>query len=223
MSAIIHTTMPTPAGRWQFVDGTFGSGVTGAPSLIQSTFGASTGHGNFEAILRQGNRLVHWFKDNSSTANHWVQAQDIATEFNSAGSLIQSTLGTDAGHLGNFEVVVLRENASLPHGARLESGDIDFNLVHYYHINDTPAGAWLHGQTGNYRGRSEKICQLTGSFDKEILHNTANDTGGPFHLAATDLGYPSTTEQPCRCILAILVSQIATQYRANPAGTMRLP
>jgi len=125
MSAIIHTTMPTPAGRWQFVDGTFGSGVTGAPSLIQSTFGASTGHGNFEAILRQGNRLVHWFKDNSSTANHWVQAQDIATEFNSAGSLIQSTLGTDAGHLGNFEVVVAGECQS---AARCPIGEWRYRL-----------------------------------------------------------------------------------------------
>jgi hypothetical protein len=177
-----------PGGRWQF-NSTFGSGVTGAPSLVQSTFGASTGHGNFEVALRQGSRLVHWFKDNSSTANHWVQAQDIVTGVNSAGSLIQGTLGTDAGHLGNFEVVVLRENASLPQGTRLESRDTDFNLVHYYHKNDTPAAAWAPGQTVTYRGRSEKICQLTGSIDKETSEKTTNDTAR-FNLGATDLGYP---------------------------------
>jgi Domain of unknown function (DUF4185) len=159
--------------------------VTGAPSLIQSTFGTGAGHGNFEAAVPQGGRLVHWFKDNASTANHWIRAQDIVTDgdVNSTGSLIQSTLGTEAGHLGNFEVVVLRERADLPPFSHLEKADTDF------HINDTPARAWARGQTVTYRGRSEKICQLTGSFDKETLQKTANDTER-FNLAATDLGYP---------------------------------
>ena len=41
-----------------------------------------------------------------------------------------------------------------------------------------------------YRGRSEKICQLTGGMDRETFVTTTNNTEFNSHLARTDLGYP---------------------------------
>jgi hypothetical protein len=134
---------------------TFASGVTGSPSLIQSSIGAGAGrHGNFEAAVRQGTRLVHWFKDNGPVPRDWAQAQDIVTDgaVNSAGSLIQSTLVTAGGFPGNFEVVVLLGQAGMPPDSRMEGGEMDFNLVHYFHRNDSPSGRWERGQTVTYRG-----------------------------------------------------------------------
>ena len=67
-------------GAWHF-GGSFATNVTGAPSLIQSTFGKSaSGHGNFEAVVQQGTRLVHWYKDNATVINSWIQAKDIVSD-----------------------------------------------------------------------------------------------------------------------------------------------
>jgi hypothetical protein len=169
---------------------TFASGVTGQPDLIQSSFGAEPGNaGNFEVAVRQGNDLVHWYRNNNE-ANPWSQGQVIASGINSAGSLIQSTIGAGPGSHGNFELVVLGEAAAAPPDSQVEGGFTDYNLVHYYHVNSSPTNSWVRGQDVTFRGRSEKVCQLTGHIDRETFVLTTNDTADRFDLGFTDLGYP---------------------------------
>jgi hypothetical protein len=50
------------------------SGVTGAPALIQSRFGHQ---GNFELVVPQGNRLVHYFRDNDAGGFPWHHVADL--------------------------------------------------------------------------------------------------------------------------------------------------
>jgi hypothetical protein len=168
----------------------FASGVTGAPSFIQSDFGREFGnHGNFEAAVRQGTRLVHWFHDSANPAGGWSQGGDIIPSgANSSGSLIQSTMGT--GLHRNFEVVALAERAPALPDSRVDPSYVDYNLVHYFHNNANAASPWVRGQVVTYRGRSEKVCQVTGSQDPQTLQTTTNDTAARSDLFGTDLGYP---------------------------------
>jgi hypothetical protein len=175
----------SPAGTWHRA-GTFGTGATDAPSLLQSSFGTgSGGHGNLEVVSREGPNLVHHYK---TASDPWARGQTVATGVNSGGHLLQSTLGT--GEHGNFEVVVLGEPAPEPPDSRVEGGFTDYHLRHYWHDNVSTTSAWASGQTITYRGRSEKVCQVTGRDDKEQRWVTTNDTIARANLSATDLGYP---------------------------------
>jgi hypothetical protein len=174
-----------------------GSGVSGAPSLIQGGF-VSGGHGNLEAVVRQGSRLVHWWHDSGLPTAPWNQARDIVTSVNtppplspsvnSSGSLIRSTLGASATNPGNFEVVVLVERPATPPYSRVRGGLTDFNLVHYWHDN-SGSGPWARAQAVTYRGRSEKVCQLTGYLDEENSTIPTSNTGLA-NVGFVDLGYP---------------------------------
>ena len=85
------------------------SPASGPGSMIQSDFGGS-GHGNFEAVLWNGNELVHWWHDNSNVQLPWQRGQTISTKATGPGSIIQSDFG-GASHK-NFDVVVLEGGQS---------------------------------------------------------------------------------------------------------------
>lgn len=174
-----------PMSTWQRAQ-SFGAGVTGQPSIIQSSIGSGT-HGNFEAVVPEGDSLVHYFHD----AGGWQRGQVIATGVHSSGSIIQSTFGDP----GNFEVVALAEEAAESAGAQVAGGYTDYELVHYFHNNGDNNNPWRRGQIITHRARSEKVCQATGSYDRErggdpAVTNTTNDTAKRVNLSATDLGYP---------------------------------
>ncbi|WP_163507342.1 DUF4185 domain-containing protein [Fodinicola acaciae] len=172
-----------PDSAWQRAT-SFGSGITGAPSFIQSSFGS----GNFEVVAPAGSELVHFWKDNSNTANPWaVAGEPRITGINSAASLIQ----TDFGSPGNLELVVLGPRAPVPDGAQVSGNATDYRLIHYWHDSSNPGAAWGQAQDIAYRGRSEKVCQQSGKWDLERLAPTVNGTSGlNYSEWATDLGYP---------------------------------
>ena len=75
-------------------------------SLIQSDFGRSP-HGNFEAVIVQGEQLWHWSRDNSDVHLPWIRGRRVTGERDDVvgpGCIIQSA--PSAGRRGNFEVVV---------------------------------------------------------------------------------------------------------------------
>ncbi len=84
----------------------------GPASLIQSSFG-----GNLEAMLAEGNRLVHWWAGSTPDPKtgdprfSWHRAGTITEAATGPGSIIQSTIGTP----GNLEVVA---HPALPVGAQ---------------------------------------------------------------------------------------------------------
>lgn len=175
------------------ISAVFASAVTGAPSLIQSSYGANpaTGvPGNLEAVVAQGTTLAHWYRP-VSTGGSWTRsANNVAEGVRSAGSIIQSSIADPGQIHGNFEVVALAEQARAPPDSKVEGGWADYHLVHYFHPNSSASGAWRRAQIVSYRGRSEKICQLTGDVDRETKGPTKNSTGRKAKLGKTDLGYP---------------------------------
>jgi hypothetical protein len=102
--------------------------VTGPAWIIQSDFGNDE-HGNFELVVLEGNKLVHYWHDNSDVNKPWQRAQIITDHATGTGCIIQSDFGD--GEHGNFEVVVLEGR----------------NLVHYWHDNSDVNKPWQRGQT----------------------------------------------------------------------------
>ncbi|MGB9280371.1 MAG: DUF4185 domain-containing protein [Pseudonocardiaceae bacterium] len=104
-------------------------------SLIQSDFGGSR-HGNFEAVIVEGEQLWHWSRDNSDTHLPWIRGQRITGEQDDVvgpGCIIQSTSST--AHHGNFEVVV---------PLRQTTGTVE--LRHFYRDNSDTHLPWIRGQ-----------------------------------------------------------------------------
>ncbi len=90
--------------------------------LIKSNFGNK---GNFEAVLREGNRLVHYWRANDDPVLPWYKSVEFGDNVNSEPVLIQSNFGTK----GNFELVVREGN----------------QLRHYWRNNDVNGFPWNKG------------------------------------------------------------------------------
>jgi len=112
-----------PAQTW-YLTTIFGqsAGIVNAVSLIQSTLGG----GNFEVVARIGDKLAHFYRDNSTAAHTWYGPVYFASGVAGTPSLIQSDYFTN----GNFEVVT-----------PLAGGGI----AHYWRNNDDPLLPWYAG------------------------------------------------------------------------------
>ena len=99
-------------------------------SLIQSDFGE---HGNFEAVIVEGNNLNHWWRDNNQLPYSWKRGQTIVSgDIAGPASIIQSDF-INNDH-GNFEVVV---------PLRVPGGRIE--LWHFWHDNSDVNIPWRRG------------------------------------------------------------------------------
>jgi len=113
---------------WHRVD-IITSKATGPGSIIQSTIMGSSGHGNFEVIVPEGNNLVHYQSDNSADGHPWSQGGVISSKVTGPGALIQGSYVGKPGAQSNFEVVAIEGNS----------------LVHYWRDNSDPSLPWNFG------------------------------------------------------------------------------
>lgn len=75
--------------------------VTSAPTLIQSNFGY---YGNFEVVVRDQQRLCHYWRDNDANGYPWRLGVRFSDHISYAPSLIQGNFGLK----GNFELLTRR-------------------------------------------------------------------------------------------------------------------
>jgi hypothetical protein len=91
--------------------------------LFQGNYGTK---GNFEVVVREGSRLVHYWRANDDSAVlPWYQSAVFGSQVSSRPAVIQSNYGSK----GNFELVV-REGRK---------------LRHYWRSNDAPGRPWKKG------------------------------------------------------------------------------
>jgi hypothetical protein len=101
--------------------------ATGAGAIMQSDFGGAI-QGNFEVVVPEGAKLVHYYRDNRFPTGPWYRATVISQETSGPASIIQGDFGKRPG--GNFELVALEGT----------------KLVHYYRDNTTPTSPWVRAQ-----------------------------------------------------------------------------
>ena len=101
---------PLPWSSTAFFD-IFG-GDAGAASLIQSNYGVN---GNFDAVGRYGDRLVHYWRDNDDPFLPWTRTGTFAQGVRGTPSLQQGLTGAQ----GDFELVVPLATGGLGHYRRL--------------------------------------------------------------------------------------------------------
>src|SRR2546422_163884 len=102
-------------------------------SLIQSDFGGGD-HGNLEAVITEGDALVHWWRDSETPGLPWKRGQTVvAGGVAWSGAMIQGDFG--GGDHKNFEVVV---------PLRTPAGRVE--LWHFFHDNSDVNLPWQRGQ-----------------------------------------------------------------------------
>lgn len=177
-------TLPWRNGQVMAV-GAKGNGV-----MIQGSF-RSDGHGNFEGAVPvegpEGRTYIqHIWHDNSDVSLPWRPGQVISEvgAADASACLMESDYGD--GRHGNFEVLF---------------DECRQALVGWWHANDDVNRPWLRhaallpdAPVHEVRA-TERICQLTGEFDRtgwdgnpEHLHHAFNQTEARFGIRGTDLG-----------------------------------
>jgi len=166
-------TFDTVGRKWHgpseiFVDGSHITGITGDPALIQSTWGGQ--YGNFELVVPQGERLVHYARLNDQPGYPWIHIADLPMpsvilqsgrgHSSSSGqgaaialdaSLIQSNFNTP-DNPGNFELAVRMRSALSP-------DETENDWLAFYTL-DSISRNW-HGPN-EVRANGQQVSGITG-------------------------------------------------------------
>ena len=150
--------------------------AAGPACIIQGDFGVAGYPMNFEAVVLEGTKLVHYGRDNSDLSQPWKSAEVISTQATGPGWLFQSDW-MDNRH-GHLEVIVLEGK----------------NLVHYWIDNTSSNRQWNKDPnpiTANATGSgcviqsSYKDANGHGRFDvvvlegKNLVHYWSDSTANP--------------------------------------------
>jgi hypothetical protein len=165
----------TPGYPWNKT-ACFGEGADSAPALIQSSFGNP---GNFEVVVKEGDRLCHYYRNNGVPGHPWSKTQCFGGPVDSTPALVQSRW--PGKPIGSFEVVVREQD----------------QLCHYYRSNVTPRYPWSRTTCfGEGITTAPALIQSTfgnpGNFDVVVGRTTDDGTQGLQHYyrANGTPGYP---------------------------------
>ena len=122
--------------------------ATGAATMIQGSFRGNPGApGNFEALVLEGNNLVHYWRDNSTAGLPWHSSVVVSNKATGAACLIEGSFRGNPGAPGNFEALVLEGH----------------NLVHYWRDNSASGLPW-HSSVVVSTNATRPASFIQGSF-----------------------------------------------------------
>jgi len=122
--------------------------ATGPACFIEGSFRADANNpGNFEALILEGNNIVHYWRDNSNSALPWNRGPVVSSAATGPACLIESSFRADSSKPGNFEALILEGN----------------NIVHYWRDNSDPALPWNRGAVVS-SAATGPACMTEGSF-----------------------------------------------------------
>ncbi len=161
---------------------TVSSRATAAPIMIMSSYRADTNHPhNFEALILEGNNLVHYWRNNSVANLPWNRDQTVSTIATGPACLMEGPYGSP----GNFEALVQEGR----------------NIVHYWRNNSLGGTPWSRGVTVSssaigpacfVESGNRASANFPGNFEALISEDTGvyhywrdnSDPALPWHKAA---------------------------------------
>ena len=142
-----------PVLKWRF-GGIITSKATGPAGFCQDTYGQSNGNPNFEVVVPEGDKLVHYWRDNTDGNLPWYSGgivTDKAGPIDSA-TLIQSSFDQ------NLEVLTQENTGSIYHYYRYKDG----NKLRWFRGPCLKVTELDHPDADRSRPMSIKVAQLTG-------------------------------------------------------------
>jgi hypothetical protein len=103
-----------------------GTGIMYVVGRLQAPQGPPNEPGNFEALIQEGNNIVHYYRDNSDPNLPWSRTVVVSSQASGPACLIESSFRSDPNKPGNFEALIQEDN----------------NIVHYYRDNSDPNLPW---------------------------------------------------------------------------------
>jgi Domain of unknown function (DUF4185) len=164
---------------WKF-GGIISSQATGPAGFVQGDFAEVQLHKNFEVVVPEGDKLSHYWRDNSSVAMHWKFGGHVTYQ----SGVVASVALTKSGLEGKLEVLSQEANKSIFHYYRYLTPTSIFQWYRSYCIR-IDEGMF---QADRSRPMSAKVVQLTGEIDKQIDDFAYNFTEQSFGIRGTDLG-----------------------------------
>lgn len=137
----------TPTSQRGLLDMAVGPAMLGPGSLIQSGFGSP---GNLEALVLEGQRLVHFFYLSNDRELYWRRGPTLTDSATGPACLIESSFGKSSTRPGNFEAVVLEGS----------------HLFHYFKDNGSIHNPWIRVPTPISTRATGPGCIIEGSFGK---------------------------------------------------------
>jgi hypothetical protein len=137
--AVIANGIPSDAIEIQIAEAAPGKALSiGNTALIESGFRADEGKpGNFEALVLEGNDVVHYWRDNSDPNLTWHAGVVVSSHAIGPACLIESSFRADEGKPGNFEALL---NETTTAGQALLDA-----VVHHWRDNSDPNLTWHPG------------------------------------------------------------------------------
>jgi len=97
--------------------------------MIEGSFRANSSNpGNFEALVREGSAIVHYWRDNSAPGLPWHRGVTVSSAATGTASLIEGQFRANASRPGTFEALI-------------DEG----NLRHYWRDNSAAGLPWHRG------------------------------------------------------------------------------
>ena len=164
----------TPTLKWRF-GGIITNNATGPAGFCQGTYGEPDGNPNFEVVVPEGDKLVHYWRDNTDGNLPWYSGGIITDKAGpiNAATLIQSTFDE------NLEVLTQENTGSIYHYYRYKEG----NMFRWFRGPCLKVSELDVPDADKSRPMSTKVVQLTGEAGT-VVHRPE---GCPA-IRGTDLG-----------------------------------
>jgi hypothetical protein len=171
----------TPGLPWK-AGGVVAPEVSGPPGFVQGPFGSADEHKNFEVVVPVGDRIEHWWRDNSDKNLRWLRGGSVT---NGAGIVSASALCTSQ-YDDRLEILAQECEHSIFHYYRYRVGGE--RIYHRSACLRIDEGVFSPDPGRDDRPMSFKINQLTGECDFQEDHQTQSLTESRYGLRGTDLG-----------------------------------
>jgi hypothetical protein len=156
--------------------------VSGPPGFVQGPFGSDK-HKNFEVVVPVGDRVDHWWRDNSDGNLRWLRGGSVT----GGAGIVSATALCTSNYGDHLEILGQECEHSIFHYYRYPTVG-DERIYYRSACLRIDEGVFSPGPGPDDRPMSFKVNQLTGEYDHQERHPTQSRTETRYRIRGTDLG-----------------------------------